>query len=128
MMRRSRLPFGALMTGAVVTALVLVSTGSGLGQQSDRAATRVITPSPVPAINTGLLLEATDVQRLGDGVLESVPALADVAGVDAALERGDPAQLHQLGHLGEESWREGIAYGVGLDPDCHGSPPTIHQV
>ena len=63
-MRRSRLPFGALMTGAVVTALVLVSTGRGLGQQSDRAATRVITPSSVPAINTGLLLEATDVQRL----------------------------------------------------------------
>ena len=60
----SRLPFGALMTGAVVTALVLVSTGRGLGQQSDRAATRVITPSSVPAINTGLWLEATDVQRL----------------------------------------------------------------
>ena len=62
-MRPRRTPLRTLMTGAVVTALVVISTSHGRGQQPEPRASRVITPSSVPAVDAGLRPGA-DVQRL----------------------------------------------------------------
>ena len=62
-MRPRRTPLRTLMTGAVVTALVVISTSHGRGQQPEPRASRVITPSSVPAVDAGLRPGA-NVQRL----------------------------------------------------------------